>query len=363
MNVLERGVRRIDAFQQGHLVPGFVIGLVKKYGDDNGGALAARLTFAMFTTVFPLILLLVTILALVLAGDPRAREAVLHSTFAQFPLVGNQLGSNIHAMRRNSAFGLVVGLVGLVYGLRGIAGTGLDVMEQVWNLPMAIRPNFWVRTARSFVFLAVLAVGLVVTTFLSSFGTFGRHNFWLGVLAEVLAGIVNVALYLSAFRVLTPKQVETRCLVPGCAVAGVLWTVLQAAGGYVVGHYLRSDNAVYGTFGTVLGLIAWIGIGAQVTVYAAELNTLLARRLWPRGIVQPPLTAADQEMIATYGIEAQRRPEQEIRTRVRGRPMTQREYLQNGGSIDHCEIGAAKQIPEDPAPPADVRPSPSSASG
>ncbi len=347
MNPVERAIRRIDAFQQSHRVPGFAFSVVKKYGNDNGGSLAVQLTYALFTTIFPLLLLLETVLALVLSGQPSARHAVLHSTFGQFPIVGKQLAQNIHVVRRNSAFGLAVGLVGLVYGATGLAGTGLYAMEQVWSIPGAIRPNYVARLVRSLSFLALLGAGVVVTTFLASFGTFGKHDFWFGVGAEVIAACVNVGLYAAAFRVLTPKQIDTRHLLPGAVFAGVVWTVLQAVGGYVVGHYLRDDNAVYGMFGIVLGLIAWLYIGAQVTLYAAELNTVIARRLWPRGMVQPPLTEADQRTVALQAIKNQRRPEQEVITRVRGRPMSQGEYLAAGHQLDPDVVGVERRVPDD----------------
>lgn len=347
MNRLERGVRRIDAFQQRHLAPGFVIAVTKKFGDDGGGDLTVRLTYAMFTTVFPLLLLLETGLALVLAGHPAARQAVLHSTFSEFPVVGAQLASNIQVMQRNSAFGLAVGLVGLVYGLRGLGGSGLYVMERVWNIPAAIRPNYWTRLGRTFVFVVVLGFGVLLTTALSGFGTYSAHGFWLSLGAEAGAAVINVAIYLGAFRVLTPKQIATARLLPGVVLAGIVWTVLQALGGYVVGHYLRSDNAVYGTFGTVLGLIAWLSIGAQVTAYAAEINVVLARRLWPRGIVQPPLTDADQRSIVARATEDQRRPEQEVLTWVHGSPMSQDEYRAAGFATDE-RTGAVGRAPSGP---------------
>lgn len=348
MNPIERAFRRVDAFQQRHTASSFVFGVMKKYGDDNGGSLTVQLTYAMFTTVFPLLLLLVTVLSIVLADDASARQAVLHSTFTQFPVVGTELGRNIHVLKRSSAFGLVIGITGLVYGSTGLAGAGLYTMEQVWNIPGAVRPNYVTRMARSLIFLVVLAVGLVVTTVLSSFGTFGRHNVWLGIASEIVAGLVNVGLYCAAFRVLTPKQVAFRRLVPGAVLAGVIWTVLQALGGYVVGHYLKDDNAVYGTFATVLGLVAWIYIGAEVTVYAAEMNTVIARRLWPRGMVQPPLTKADQVSIALQATQNQRRPEQEVVTKVRGRPMSQDEYRDAGHRVDESEVGTIRRVPEAP---------------
>lgn len=358
MNRIERTIRRIDAFQQRHRVPAFAFGLVQKYGNDNGGALAARLTFAAFTTVFPLLLLLVTGLAIVLTDHPALRSSVLHSAYAEIPVVGKDLVENVHAMKENSAFGLAVGIVGLLYGVQGFAGVGLQIMETVWYLPKAVRPNYLTRTGRSLAFIGGLGLGLVVTTFLTGLGTFGGHGVPYEIGAEALAALANVGIYLFAFRVLTPKQIGTRCLAPGAVVAGALWTVLQALGTYVVHHYLRDDNAVYGTFGTVLGLIAWFSVAAQLTVYCAELNPYLVHRLWPRGMVQPPLTEADQRLAALQATTSQFRPEVEVQVRVKGRPMSQQEFLATGRTPNLDEIGTEMRVPEQAPASGDGPPGP-----
>ena len=43
-----------------------------------------------------------------------------------------------------------------------------------------------------------------------------------------------------------------------------------------------------GTFATVIGLLTWLYLGARIVVYAAEINVVLTRRLWPRSIMAPP---------------------------------------------------------------------------
>ena len=140
-------------------MPGFLFGVVKKYGDDNAGNLAVQLTYATFVTVFPLLLLLVTVLDLVLGGHPALRSRVLHTAFAQFPVIGTQLAHNVHTLHRSSVVGLTVGVGGLVYGTRGLAQAGLFSMAQIWNIPGAVRPAYVARLARSLLFLAVLFVG------------------------------------------------------------------------------------------------------------------------------------------------------------------------------------------------------------
>jgi YihY family inner membrane protein len=337
MNLIEKTMRRIDAAQQRFGPAALVFGVTKKFGDDNAGNLVSNLAFSAFLCVFPLLLILITVLNIVLAHYPSVHHSLLNSTLREFPVVGNTLGSNIHGLHRSSVIGLVVGVLGLLWGSTGLAQSGLFSMSQVWNLPGPDRPNYFSRLGRSFGFLVVLGLGIVVTTGLASFGTFGRHNIALGILAEALAVVVNVATYFGAFRVLTPKVVHSRQLVPGAILGGVLWTILQAVGGYLIGHDLKNDSVTYGVFAAVLGLVAWIYLGSELMIYAAELNTVLARRLWPRGMVQPPLTEADQRSLALQATQNQRRPEQKVSVHFTAPAMSQGEWLSSQGNSHESE--------------------------
>jgi YihY family inner membrane protein len=343
MNPIERELRRLDRAQQRHTVPSFVVGVIKKYGDDNGGILAASLAHSAFIAVFPLLLILVTILGVVASGDPTVYHDVHQAVVKQFPVIGPQLigRHGVHALRESSVIGLTVGLVVLVWGATGLAQSGLFAMAQVWNLPGPARPGYVPRLGRCLLFLGVLGTGVIVTTGLSALGTFGQHLLVFIVLAEFLAAVANTVLYLIGFRVLTPKGVPSRALLPGAVAGGVAWTVLEAIGVFVVHHMLHSSS-IYGVFfGTVLGLVAWLYLAVQVTVYAAEINVVLARRLWPRSIIQPPLTEADRSSLALQALQNQRREEQDVTVSFNDRPRGQR---------------AGPQTPRTPAqisPPAD----------
>src|SRR5579872_213483 len=289
----------------------FLFGVVKKYGDDNGGVLAANLTYSCFMSLFPLLLVLVTILGLITAGDPTVRAKVLSAVGDQIPIIGHTLAGSVTALKRNSVIGLIIGLVGLIWGSIGVAQAGLYTMEQVWNVPGAERPGFFPRLGRAVTFLGLLGLAVVGTTLLASLNTYGHHALLWVILAEVAAAMLNAAIYAAAFRILTPKSVATRKLIPGAVVGGVLYTALQVGGTYLVHHLLHSDS-VYGVFATVLGLIAWITLAVQITIYSAEINVVLARRLWPRSILQPPLTAADRESLTLQALQNQRRVEEQV---------------------------------------------------
>jgi uncharacterized BrkB/YihY/UPF0761 family membrane protein len=160
--------------------------------------------------------------------------------------------------------------------------------------------------------LLVFGLGVVATTALASLPSLGGHTPLFGLANLAAPAAVNTALFLVAFRVLTPRQIPTGQLLVGAAVAGVLFTLLQAVGGYLVGHNLKHAQAVYGFFAIVLGLMSWLFLSAQVTLYGAEVNVVRARRLWPRSILQPPLTQADQRALTDLAKQEERRPEQAI---------------------------------------------------
>ena len=149
MNPIERGIRAVDAFQQARRPWAFTFGVIKKFGDDSAGSLAALVAYYGFVSLFPLLLVLITILGLVVT--PGTEKAVVHSALAQFPIVGNQLtGPNgIHALRAGSVLGLTIGLLGLVWGSQGITQAAQKAMATVWNVPGVIRPGFVPRLGRS----------------------------------------------------------------------------------------------------------------------------------------------------------------------------------------------------------------------
>jgi uncharacterized BrkB/YihY/UPF0761 family membrane protein len=311
MNPVERAVRRVDAEQRRHTPTAFVVGVVRKYGDDHGGVLVANLAFSAFISLFPLLLILTTALGLTAALDPAFKAEALRAVGDQFPVIGQQLTVDVHALQRSSVIGLIVGVAGLIWGATGLAQAGLFTMEQVWNLPGPDRPGFVQRLGRAAEFLALLGVGVVATTLVAGLNNYTSNATIFIVLAEVAAAAVNVGMYAAAFRLLTPGSVPTRKLLPGAVAGGAAWTLLQFLGTYLVRHFLHSDSA-YTIFATVLALVAWINLAVQLTVYAAEVNVVLARRLWPRSIVQPPLTEADRASVALQALQSQRREEERV---------------------------------------------------
>jgi YihY family inner membrane protein len=322
MNIVERLARKADAAQQGIRPIAFVMGVVKKFGDDRGGSLAALLTFYGFLSLFPLLLLLVTILGFFGGSEHSFVQRVENSAFSQFPVVGTKLSTNIHGLQGRSIFGLVVGILFVLWGSQGALQTAQFAQAEIWNIPGVNRPNFLARLGRTAAMMVVLGLFLLASTILAGLVTIGHHGGWAVAGAVVVSLAVNIGLFVVAFRLLTPKQIPWRDMVPGAIVGAVGWTVLQYLGGVLVEHSLRNTSKEYGTFALVLGLISFLYLAAQVTLYAAEINVVRVRHLWPRGMVQPPLTTADKEVLSSIALEGKRRPEQYVATGFRAEQNT-----------------------------------------
>jgi YihY family inner membrane protein len=329
-NAFKRAMRTVDRSQQGHKIPAFVFGVVKKYGDDNGGSLAALLTYYGFLSLFPLLLVLVTILAIVAGGDQGIAHRIVNSALSQFPVIGDKLGSNIKTIHRNSTVGLVIGVLALLWGSTGVCQSAQYAMAQVWNIPKMDRPGFLQRLGRSGLLFAVGGLFLVVSSGLAGLATVsGKQAFALRLGGGLLSALADVALFVIVFRILTPKTVPWGDMIPGAVLAGVVWAILQTLGVYLMDHELRNASQLYGFFAIVLGALWWIYLAAQVVVYCAEINVVRSRRLWPRSLVQPPLTPADRVALGSYALAEQRRREVKVST------------------SDVCPPAAGHQVPGD----------------
>ena len=287
MQRVQRLLRSVDRLQQRARWLSFPLAVIGKFRDDHGAALATVIAYNAFFALFPLLLVVVTVLGFLLGRDSGFQQRLLGSAVAEFPIIGDQVRDNIHGLR-GSGVGLVVGLVAFAWGARGLTQVAQHAMAEIWNIPGRQRPRFWARQVRGLLLLVVFAVGLGAVSVLTWLGSYGGKAVAVALANLVAAAAVNVGLFLLAFRVLTPRQIPARQLLAGAVVAGVAWQVLQAVGGFLVGHYLRHTSQVYGVFAIVLGLLFWLYLGARLTLYAAEVNVVAARRLWPRSLLQPP---------------------------------------------------------------------------
>jgi membrane protein len=306
MSISDR-LHALDRRQQRSRRLSFVAAVVKKFSDDQAGQLAALIAYYAFVSLFPLLLVLVTVLGFVLQGDPSEQKRILDGTLGQFPLISDQL--RLQSLT-GSSVGLAVGVVGSLLAGMGITGATQNAFNRIWHVPFKHRPNWLHARLRGLGMLAMLGTLSIVSTTAAGYVGSASHAAAAVVAGVLVAFALNLALFMTAFKLLTAVDVSWRDLLPGVIVAAVFWQLLQHLGGFYVEHELKRTGPLYGVFALVLGLLAWLYLGAQLTILAAEVNVVRHRRLWPRSFFSDPLLDADRRAL-TSSAEVEERVHEE----------------------------------------------------
>jgi membrane protein len=301
----------VDRWQAGHPVVGFPFAVVKKFVDDDAAGLGVRVAYWGFFSVFSLLLAFVSILGFAFQGDPSFQRQVLDSTLGLMPVIGPQISGHVGSLT-GSGIALAVGLVGALWTGLGVTVAMGVALDRIWAVERIDRSGFVRSRLRGLLVLASIGVFTVASTAAVGLATDGSSGSTLGqVLSFVAAAGIDLVVFLASFRLLTAAAVTTREVLPGAAVAAACWLVLQAVGGIYVTQVLKGSSQTYGGFAAVIGLLAWLLIAAEITLIAAEVNVVLARRLWPRSL-GGELRAADERTMREAAESERRDPRQRI---------------------------------------------------
>lgn len=296
----KRPLRAIDRYQQRHAALAVPFAVLKKFGDDQGGNLAALIAFRAFFSLFPLLLLLTTVLGYVLAGNPDLRQEAVDSVLTQFPVIGEQI--QVSSLEGNGV-ALGVGIVGSLWAGFGVVLATQHALDRAWAVPFRDRPDFFTSRLRALVLLIVLGTLTLASTIAS--GLVGGGSGLLGPVSGIAISIaINLLVFGALFSLLGAREASFSKLLPGAVLAAVGWSGLQLVGGWFVAHEVRNATPAYGTFALVLGLLVWINLGAMLTVLSAELNVVRARQLWPRSLVGAEREEDERVMRALAKAEA-----------------------------------------------------------
>lgn len=297
---------RFDKIQQGSPWLSFPVAVAKKFGDDQAGYLASLVAYYGFFSIFPLLLVFTTILGFALKGNPDLEGRIIASATRNVPVISKTSISSLTS--HSSGLALATGIVFTLLSGLAVIQAMENNMDEVWGIPFVKRANWIFSRVRALIMLAVLGLTTLLAAALSSLSAVhiplaGRI---LGPVGSLLVNFLTVAL---AFKVLTAADIAWRDIIPGAAIAALALDILQTFGSAYVKHI--ASNPAYGTFGIIIGLLSYIYLGAQITFYAAEINVVKAKGLWPRSVVAPT-TPADHKALALQATKQQRTQDEVI---------------------------------------------------
>jgi membrane protein len=301
---------RIDDFQRRHIVAGLLFAVCKKYSQDDGIRLAALLTYYGFLGFFPMLLLLVVLVTELLRSRPALAERLIDQLVA--PRLQTEVQEAL-AQLPSGGLPLLVGVLGLLFTGFGSLLAAYWALNQIWAVPHRQRFGFASRYARVLLLLLFLLVGSVTA---AALGLLAGSLLELDATQRLgsAAGSFAVAfgMLVAANKVLTARHLTIRDIWPGAALGAAATTIIIVFGAQVLGRLVARSGLVYGSFATVVGVFTLFYFISQALVFSAELSTVLAWRLFPRGMDNAHLTESDKRAMELLGHTAERLPEQRI---------------------------------------------------
>ena len=317
---MNRFLAPLDRWQRNHRWLAFPFAVVKKFGEDQAGNLAALVAYYAIFSIFPLLLVLSTVLGFVLQGHPQWQDEVTKSALRNLPLVKMQTRNT-----SGSVTALVIGSALALWSGLGVAKTAQTAFNTVYLVSHTDRPNFLKAILRSLAIVVVGGLGLILTTALSgavtSVTSIGSLDVGPGlrVVGTALAVVLNTLLFLVLFRWLTVRKVGWRDAWPGALISAAALQVLQLGASALISHKLKGASTTYGKdIASVIVLLSWFYLQAQILLFAAEVNVVRQYKLWPRAMTDPPATDADYRAYEAYAERERYQPEEEVDTDFSG---------------------------------------------
>src|SRR5437016_2919168 len=112
MKWVKQVIRVADEFQQRHAWLAVPVAVWKKFGDDQAGNLAALIAYSALVAIFPLLLLLLTVLDIVLKNNQKLQQQLVNAAVKRYPVIGPQLEGHIGHLSQ-TGIALAVAIIGI----------------------------------------------------------------------------------------------------------------------------------------------------------------------------------------------------------------------------------------------------------
>jgi membrane protein len=283
-----------------------VIRMYGRYQADGGDRLAAAVTFYWFLSLFPILLLAISLLGYVY-GDTA--PAHVQSALGGYlpPQLVETIGTTLQDAKGKAG---VIGLVGLLLsGLGWIDGLRAAI-RSVWHQNVQAGNIVTQKLADIVALLGLFAtVGASVAVTGAATAATGWVLRLLGlaettaagvftqVLTYLLAGVVDVALFLYLFTRLPRVKTPLRRVLRAAVFGAVGFEILKIAGAFYVARTTTNGKATYGTFAVVVGLLLFLNLVSRLILLAAAYAVTA-----PGDSDVAPSGTADKEQARKAGI-------------------------------------------------------------
>src|SRR5688572_11610062 len=242
-----------------------VVRVQDRFDEVHGGYLAAAVTLAAFTSIFPLLLVTVGVVGVLSLDSDLPSEII-----GRLGLTGEAATVVLKAIAtaqesRKGALGF--GTVGLLWSGLGLVAAIQYAFDNVWQvkgrgLKDKLGGLIWLVGS-----VVILTISFVLTAVLNIVP-------WMAPASLLLGVAVNLALWLWTSKALLNLVVPWRALVPGAVFGAVGLEVMKLLGSIYVPRAVAASSALYGSIGVVFAILAWLFFFGRLAVYVAVVNVV-----------------------------------------------------------------------------------------
>lgn len=312
----------------------------KGYSQDKGPMLAAALAYYTMFSLAPLIVLAVTVVSMLYGEKAAAGDIV-----AQIQgIVGLQSAVVIQSIIENASTtdsGMtattIISTVLLLVGASGVFAQLKRAINSMWRIAQPPDQGFLVMIkTRTLAFVMVIGVGILLTLSLAVSATLTLVNKFLSDLSPLLGTalplldfVVSLVILTGCFAVIFKFLPDAYVSWQDVGLGATFTAVLFSGGEYIIGWYLSSweGGAAYGAASSILVLLFWLYLSAQIMLFGAEFTQVYTNRYGSRLILrkgilqithqryepakpQPELPPSDEQTVIVPAVSPPKRQKQ-----------------------------------------------------
>ena len=261
----------------------------REFSRDECTDLAAALTYYAVLSIFPALVVMVSLLG-VFGQGKRTTDAVLQIVGELGPpsAVDTLRGPIQQLVESPSAgFALIVGLLGALWSASGYVGAFGRAMNRIYEIKEG-RPIWKLRPLQLVLTLAGLVMAAAVAFMLAVSGPVARAigdvigagdaalTVWSIARWPVILLLVIAAVAILYYTTPNVKQPKFRWISVGAALAILTWIAASVVFGLYVANF-SSYNKTYGTLAGVIVFLLWVWLTNVALLFGAELDSELER--------------------------------------------------------------------------------------
>jgi len=270
---------------------------VLKWNADNCVRLGASLSYYTLFSLFPLILVVLTIIRLLFTNSDAAQAVILDALASVTGGFRDDFVATLNAAIETRRASGIIGSITLIVGASWVFGELVSAFNIIWGVEAPERggPLQFMRTTIFSLALVLagaflLLVSMILSAVLTALGTLlqtlpGGTLLWSIVHFGINLCILTL-IFALLLKYLPQTDVEWRDVWLGATLTGLTWTILQLGISYYIAF---SKYQSYGAVGAIMALVVWVYLSSQILFLGGEVSAVYAQRYGSRQAKAMPM--------------------------------------------------------------------------